>query len=285
MKYRILFHSHVFVHKAHAVFFRLSEPRKVLIMADYPLIGMQFFRGPCFSRSAVHRQIAGDFETFAPVFLALVRLAGQDHAGSRGDREQEFRLTWSKTEASLIVEDRGTSLVSSFPVEFRHTYSHAFSMFRIPAQGNDGVLRPTAVGQNHRECGLSGHDIRLDSHIGFHPVEHEPCIVWAGPVKLPVANDDLIARQHYGDDCSHVRKQAYHLRRAFPPFHPLRPRASADALRRIGVIRRFGSVGGFPFLGGVPFLRGFPSFLDHSLSFPFPILEVFHGSYKQFSVC
>lgn len=35
MKYRILFHSHVFVHKAHAVFFRLSEPRKVLIMADY----------------------------------------------------------------------------------------------------------------------------------------------------------------------------------------------------------------------------------------------------------
>lgn len=205
MKYRILFHSHVFVHKAHAVFFRLSEPRKVLIMADYPLIGMQFFRGPCFSRSAVHRQIAGDFETFAPVFLALVRLAGQDHAGSRGDREQEFRLTWSKTEASLIVEDRGTSLVSSFPVEFRHTYSHAFSMFRIPAQGNDGVLRPTAVGQNHRECGLSGHDIRLDSHIGFHPVEHEPCIVWAGPVKLPVANDDLIARQHYGDDCSHVR--------------------------------------------------------------------------------
>ena len=112
MKYRILFHSHVFVHKAHAVFFRLSEPRKVLIMADYPLIGMQFFRGPCFSRSAVHRQIAGDFETFAPVFLALVRLAGQDHAGSRGDREQEFRLTWSKTEASLIVEDRGTSLVS-----------------------------------------------------------------------------------------------------------------------------------------------------------------------------
>lgn len=119
MKYRILFHSHVFVHKAHAVFFRLSEPRKVLIMANYPLIGMQFFRGPCFSRSAVHRQIAGDFETFAPVFLALVRLAGQDHAGSRGDREQEFRLTWSKTEASLIVEDRGTSLVSSFPVEFR----------------------------------------------------------------------------------------------------------------------------------------------------------------------
>ncbi len=100
MKYRILFHSHVFVHKAHAVFFRLSEPRKVLIMADYPLIGMQFFRGPCFSRSAVHRQIAGDFETFAPVFLALVRLAGQDHAGSRGDREQEFRLTWSKTESS-----------------------------------------------------------------------------------------------------------------------------------------------------------------------------------------
>ena len=59
MKYRILFYSHVFVHKAHAVFFRLSEPRKVLIMADYPLIGMQFFRGPCFSRSAVHRQIAG----------------------------------------------------------------------------------------------------------------------------------------------------------------------------------------------------------------------------------
>ena len=254
-------------------------------MADYPLIGMQFFRGPCFPealytvRLPVTSKLSLRYSSplsVWPVRITLVR---------GGDREQEFRLTWSKTEASLIVEDRGTSLVSSFPVEFRHTYSHAFSMFRIPAQGNDGVLRPTAVGQNHRECGLSGHDIRLDSHIGFHPVEHEPCIVWAGPVKLPVANDDLIARQHYGDDCSHVRKQAYHLRRAFSPFHPLRPRASADALRRIGVIRRFGSVGGFPFLGGVPFLRWFPSFLDHSLSFPFPILEVFHGSYKQFYVC
>jgi len=135
MKYRILFHSHVFVHKAHAVFFRLSEPRKVLIMADYPLIGMQFFRGPCFSRSAVHRQIAGDFETFAPVFLALVRLAGQDHAGSRGDREQEFRLTWSKTEASLIVEDRGTSLVSSFPVEIPAYIFSCFQHVSYPCSG------------------------------------------------------------------------------------------------------------------------------------------------------
>lgn len=36
MQYRILFHFHVFVHEAHAVSFRLSEPRKVLIMADYP---------------------------------------------------------------------------------------------------------------------------------------------------------------------------------------------------------------------------------------------------------
>lgn len=83
-------------------------------MADYPLIGMQFFRGPCFSRSAVHRQIAGDFETFAPVFLALVRLAGQDHAGSRGDREQEFRLTWSKTEASLSLRTAEPALYPPF---------------------------------------------------------------------------------------------------------------------------------------------------------------------------
>lgn len=284
MKYRILFHSHVFVHKAHAVFFRLSEPRKVLIMADYPLIGMQFFRGPCFSRSAVHRQIAGDFElslryssplSVWPVRITLVRGATANRSFDSPGARPKLPLSLRTAEPALYPP-----FLSNSGIHILMLSACFVSLLREMTVSSVLPLLARTIANV-----LSGHDIRLDSHIGFHPVEHEPCIVWAGPVKLPVANDDLIARQHYGDDCSHVRKQAYHLRRAFPPFHPLRPRASADALRRIGVIRRFGSVGGFPFLGGVPFLRGFPSFLDHSLSFPFPILEVFHGSYKRFYVC
>lgn len=261
MKYRILFHSHVFVHKAHAVFFRLSEPRKVLIMADYPLIGMQFFRGPCFPealytvRLPVTSKLSLRYSSplsVWPVRITLVRGATANRSFDSPGARPKLPLSLRTAEPAL------------YPPFLSNSGIHILMLSACFVS----LLREMTV-----------------SSVLPLLARTEPCIVWAGPVKLPVANDDLIARQHYGDDCSHVRKQAYHLRRAFPPFHPLRPRASADALRRIGVIRRFGSVGGFPFLGGVPFLRGFPSFLDHSLSFPFPILEVFHGSYKQFYVC
>ena len=174
MQYRIVFHSHVFVHKAHAVFFRLSEPRKALIMVDHTLIGMQFFREPCFSGGAVYLQFAGDFETFAPVFLVLVHLAGQSHAGSWGRCEQEFRLAWCETETALVVEDCGAGLIFAFLVEFRYAYSHGLGMFCVPAQGDDGILRPAAVGHDHGERGLCGYPVPFGLHIGCDPVEHEP---------------------------------------------------------------------------------------------------------------
>ena len=266
------------VHKRHAGILSSVEAGQVLVVVDNPPFRFHFCRLERPAGGAVHRQSASEFESIASVFDGPVRPSGPSCFGPWGHYEQQSGLPRREAETAPVVEDRGAFPVFALPVEFRDAYRHVLGFLGIPAQGYDGILRPAAVGHDHGERGLGGYPVLFNRRIGCDPVEHEPCVVGAGLVELPVAYADLEAGQPYGENRREIRYQAYHLDCYFPLSRLKNPRLknprqeypglSVILLFLITVVRRLGSVGEFSPFRGVSFLRRLPSSFSHFRSFP-----------------